>query len=136
MLPLASILKASLYCSAVVPGSQFFSVDTNHLEPDSGVRLAGPGEMPAEHGARDRWLRESIEPLGGDGFGTADEDLRVVVPPGAVLITHCEHRSLPDGSLLLSTWDSLVKADRCCVQTTSFTGLRDTAAATLRGDRW
>ena len=58
--------------------------------------------MPAEHGARDRWLRESIEPLGGDGFGTADEDLRVVVPPGAVLITDCEHRSLPDGSLLHS----------------------------------
>ncbi len=55
------------------------------------MRLAGPGEMPAEHGARDRWLRESIEPLGGDGFGTADEDLRVVVPTGAVLITHCEH---------------------------------------------
>ena len=88
--------------TAVVPGSQFFSVDTRHLEPDSGVRLAGPGEMPAEHGARDRWLRESIEPLGGDGFGTADEDLRVVVPPGAVLITHCEHHSLPDGSLLHS----------------------------------
>lgn len=69
--------------TAVVPGSNYFMPDSD--------RVANLGPMPKSHAARDEWLLQQANSFGDEGR----EDFRVVVPPGAVLITdyHIYHRA-------------------------------------------
>eukprot|EP01043_Picozoa_sp_COSAG02_P022777 COSAG02_NODE_1193_length_13958_cov_4.939029_14_plen_669_part_00 len=69
--------------TAIVPGS-------HHFMPDSGL-VSNLGPMPDSHEDRDAWLLKQANSFGDEGR----EDFRVIVPPGAVLITdyHIYHRA-------------------------------------------
>jgi hypothetical protein len=69
--------------TAIVPGS-------HHFMPDSAL-VSSMGPMPESHKDRDEWLLKQANSFGDEGR----EDFRVVVPPGAVLITdyHIYHRA-------------------------------------------
>ena len=73
--------------TAVVPKSQYYSLDRGESPASSEISLNADGPMPADFAARDEWLQQSVDLLGGsveDGF----INHRVEVPPGAVVICH------------------------------------------------
>ena len=60
-------------------------MDRGPSPASSEISLGGEGPMPADDlEARDVWLQQSVDTIGGDGF----IDHRVVVPPGSVVVTH------------------------------------------------
>jgi hypothetical protein len=73
--------------TAVVPKSQYYALDRGERPASSEIGLDADGVMPADFAARDEWLQQSVDQIGGsveDGF----IDYRVEVPPGAVVICH------------------------------------------------
>lgn len=73
--------------TAVVPHSQYYALDRGERPQSSEISLSAEGPMPSHFEARDEWLQQSVDQVGGSiemGF----INYRVEVPAGAVIICH------------------------------------------------